>query len=400
MTLFNSDPNSTLLGRIRAERTPAERRRARGVALLVGSLILTLALAAVPSSYVIEEPGPVFDTLGTVTVSKTNPDGTPVASSNGQAADKERVPLISITGAAVFPTTGQLDLLTVSVRGNQKTTPNWLDVGAAWFDPAKAVVPVDALFPKNESTDDRSALNAAQMVNSQHDAIAAALLSLGYQVYAGVRVEVIPDSSPAKGILQAKDVILSVNGTTLTTVQSLRDVLAINGTSKPATLVVTRNGHQFTAEITPVLNAEKPVLGIGATANYNFPFEVQIRLDDVGGPSAGMMFALGIIDKLTPENITGGFHIAGTGTIDPEGKVGPIGGIRQKLYGALRGGAQFFLAPADNCKDVVGHVPAGLTVFKVSTLAEAENALAFIRMHGERAAQMNSQMHSIATCEN
>lgn len=400
VTLFDSDSDSSLLRRLRAERTPEERRRARGVALLVGSLMLTLALAAVPSSYVIEEPGPVFDTLGTVTVSKANSDGSPVPSSSGKSADKERVPLISISGAAVFPTTGQLDLLTVSVRGNQKTTPSWLDVGAAWFDPAKAVVPVDALFPKNENTEDRSAFNAAQMVNSQHDAIAAALLSLGYEVYDGVRVEVVTDTSPAKGILQPKDIVISVNGTTLTTVQSLRDALAANGTSKPAALVFVRNGQQQSADVTPVLNADKPVLGVGVIANYSFPFDVQIRLDDVGGPSAGMMFALGIIDKLTPENITGGFHIAGTGTIDPEGKVGPIGGIRQKLFGAVRGGAQYFLAPADNCKDVVGHVPAGLTVFKVSTLAEAESALAFVRMHGERAAQMNSQMHSIATCEN
>lgn len=400
MTLFDNDPESMPLGMFRRDRSPAERRRARGVAILVGSLILTLSLAAVPSSYVIEEPGPVFDTLGTVSVAKTNPDGSPVINSSSKVAEKEKVPLITISGAAVFPTTGQLDLLTVSVKGNRNTTPNWLEVGAAWFDPAKAVVPLDVVFPKDESTEERSAYNAAMMVNSQQDAIAAALSNLGYNVFAGVRVEVVTDSSPAKGVLQAKDIILTVNGTTLTDVQSLRNTLAANGIDKPATLLITRNGVQSTVQVTPVLNNDKPVLGVGAIANYTFPFEVQIRIDDVGGPSAGMMFALGIVDKLTPENITGGQHIAGTGTIDAAGKVGPIGGIRQKLFGAQRAGAAFFLSPADNCKDVVGHVPAGLTVFKVSTLNEAESALAFIRMHGDKAGQMNAQMHTIATCEN
>lgn len=400
MTLFDNDPESMPLGLFRRDRTPAERRRARGVAILVGSLILTLSLAAVPSSYVIEEPGPVFDTLGTVSVSKTNADGSPVVNASSKTVEKEQVPLITISGAATFPTTGQLDLLTVSVKGNRKTTPNWLEVGAAWFDPAKAVVPLDAIFPKDETTEERSAFNTAQMVNSQQDAIAAALTSLGYNVYAGVRVEAVLDTSPAKGILQSKDVILAVNGTTLTDVQSLRDALAANGTDKAASLLITRGGTQQTVQVTPVLSNDKPALGIGAIANYSFPFDVQIRIDDVGGPSAGMMFALGIVDKLTPENIAAGHHIAGTGTIDAAGRVGPIGGIRQKLYGAQRGGAQFFLAPADNCKDVVGHVPAGLTVFKVSTLSDAEKALAFVRMHGDKSADMNAQMHTIATCEN
>lgn len=400
MTLFDNDPDSLPMGLFRRDRTPAERRRARGVAILVGSLILTLSLAAVPSSYVIEEPGPVFDTLGTVSVAKTNPDGSKIESSNGKSVEKEKVPLISISGAAVFPTTGQLDLLTVSVKGNRKTTPNWLEVGAAWFDPAKAVVPLDAIFPKDQSTEERSAYNAALMVNSQNDAVAAALTNLGYNVFAGVRVEVVTASSPATGILQAKDLILSVNGASLTDVQSLRDALAANGIDKPASLVISRDGEQSTVQVTPVLNNDKPVLGVGAIANYTFPFDVQIRLDDVGGPSAGMMFALGIVEKLTPESITGGHHIAGTGTIDATGRVGPIGGIRQKLFGAQRTGAKYFLAPAGNCKDVVGHVPAGLTVFKVSTLTEAETALAFVRMHGENSAQMNSQMRTIATCEN
>ncbi len=113
------------------------------------------------------------------------------------------------------------------------------------------------------------------------------------------------------------------------------------------------------------------VLGVGVRMDYEFPIDVELQLDNVGGPSAGMMFALGIIDKLTPGAMTGGEIVAGTGTIDSAGEVGAIGGIRQKLWGAEDAGADWFLAPASNCDEVTGHVPDGLSVFAVSTLDEA-----------------------------
>jgi PDZ domain-containing protein len=400
VTLFHSDEFGHALPGPKPERTPAQRKRSLGIGILIGSLVLTVGLAAVPSSYVIEQPGPFFDTLGTVSVNKTNADGTLATPEPGKSQEKQKVPLISISGAAVFPTTGQLDLLTVSVRGNPQATPSWLEVGAAWFDPSKAVIPLDAIFPKDESADDRAAQTTAQMVNSQHDAVAAALTNIGYNVYAGVEVEVITETSPAKGILQVKDLILSVNGTALTEVQSLRDALQTNGTGKPAALRIARNGVLSTVEVTPVDNAGKAVIGIGAQANYSFPFDVSIRLDDVGGPSAGMMFALGIIDKLTPGELTSGHHFAGTGTITAPGAVGPIGGIRQKLYGAQRAGAQYFLAPAGNCAEVVGHVPSGLYVFKVATLSDALAALDFVALHGDQSAAMNTKMGALPTCDN
>ncbi|WEV46293.1 Lon protease [Bifidobacterium sp. ESL0690] len=106
--------------------------------------------------------------------------------------------------------------------------------------------------------------------------------------------------------------------------------------------------------------------------------KVQMHVDDIGGPSAGMMYALGVIDKLTPQDETGGKTIAGTGTIDNKGKVGKIGGIQLKMLGAKRDGATYFLAPASNCDEVVGHVPNGLRDVKVSTLDEAYRALVAI----------------------
>ena len=109
--------------------------------------------------------------------------------------------------------------------------------------------------------------------------------------------------------------------------------------------------------------------------HYDFPVDVDFQLDQVGGPSAGMMFALGIIEELTPGSMAGDQHIAGTGTISPDGTVGPIGGIRQKLEGAKDAGATYFLAPSQNCDEVVDHVPDGLTVVEVNTLGEAVNSV-------------------------
>lgn len=106
--------------------------------------------------------------------------------------------------------------------------------------------------------------------------------------------------------------------------------------------------------------------------------KVKLHVDDIGGPSAGMMYALGIIDKLTPADETGGKTIAGTGTIDKHGTVGRIGGIQLKMLGAKRDGATYFLAPADNCSEVVGHVPSGLRDVKVSNLDEAYKSLVAI----------------------
>ena len=107
---------------------------------------------------------------------------------------------------------------------------------------------------------------------------------------------------------------------------------------------------------------------------------VKVTMDggEIGGPSAGMMYALGTIDKLTEDDLTGGLTIAGTGTIDADGKVGAIGGIELKMKGALRDGATWFLAPSDNCSEVVGNVPDGLRDVKVSTLDEAYDALTAI----------------------
>ena len=360
MALFTDD----------APRGPGRPRRGSrtGWIVLGIALVTGLTLAIVPSPYVVEKPGPVYNTLG-------------AADYEGEERD-----LITIPDETVYPTEGSLDLLTVSVLGNPENRLNWLTVAAAWLDPSQAVVPLESVFPANETTEDRDEANQVAMVNSQQDAIAAALTSLDYEYPSELSVVSLADDAPAAGIIEPDDLIESVNGEAVADIDALREALKASGTEQSATIGLNRDGNDLSVDVTPVDLNGAAVLGINVKSDYQFPFDVEIQLDKVGGPSAGMMFALGIIDKLTPGSIQGGEDVAGTGTINQAGTVGPIGGIRQKLFGAERAGAKWFLAPADNCDEVTGHIPDGLTVFAVKTLDESLAALDAIRTGGDTSA--------------
>ena len=325
------------------------------------ALVAGVILGVMPAPYVIEKPGPVFNTLGSATY------------------DDVETALITIPDETVYPTGGTLDLLTVSLFGNREDRPSWLAVAGAWLDPSEAVLPIDQVFPDNVSIEQRDARSSADMINSQQDAIAAALTHLGYDYPTTVSVVSLPDGSPAAGVIEPDDEVTAVNGTPVANVAELRAVLQTNGPDTSASLDIVRGGVAQTVEVTPIDNDGTIVAGVNVSVAYDFPFEVQIQLDKVGGPSAGMMFALGIIDKLTPGELQGGENVAGTGTIDQSGAIGPIGGIQQKLYGALESGATWFLAPAENCDEVTGNIPDGLTVFSVATLDEALDALDAIK---------------------
>ena len=224
------------------------------------------------------------------------------------------------------------------------------------------------------------------MVDSQKEATAAALTHLGYDVKAMVRVYSLTDGSAAKGILQPDDIIRAANGQPITETDELRAIIN-DGAGAPVELTVDRGGQTLTETVTPTSRVSDGktvwLIGVSTLHDYDFPIDVTIQLDNVGGPSAGMMFALGIIDTLTEGELNGGEQVAGTGTIDASGTVGPIGGIRQKMYGAVGAGADWFLAPDANCDEVVGHIPPGLRVFSVKTLDDALTALEAIRSGGD-----------------
>jgi Lon-like protease len=345
-------------------------RRRIGRVLLTIAIVGTLAFSLVPSPYVIEQPGPVFNTLGTV-----------------ERTDSA-VPMISIPTERTFKTDGTLDMLTVDFVGNREQLPNWFQVISAWIDPSRAVVPVDAVYPVGYSLEDSARDSAIDMANSQKEAIAAALRELGYDVPGTVTVTGFSPESPSLGALKNGDKIIDVAGEDIEDVSGLRAAIAKAGTERPLSIGVERDGKRETESVVPVLSGGEnpvPIIGILSSVDYALPFEVKIQLDHVGGPSAGSMFALGIIDKLTPGALTGGQKVAGTGTIDANGSIGQIGGIRQKLFGAVNAGAKWFLAPAGNCRDIVGHVPDGLEVFAVQDLDDALNAMQDIRA-GKRVA--------------
>jgi PDZ domain-containing protein len=184
------------------------------------------------------------------------------------------------------------------------------------------------------------------------------------------------EGTDAAGKLEENDVLVGFDGEPLPDYQSLVDDLAAVQPGDTVTLTVQRHGQDVDV---PVVTSEREgggaQIGVLIDPTFDMPVDVTISIDDIGGPSAGTMFALGIIDKLTPEDEADGEVIAGTGTMDVTGAVGPIGGIRQKLAGAERDGADWFLAPAGNCDEVVGHVPDGLRVVRVATLHEARVAM-------------------------
>lgn len=358
MSIFDDETPVSEESRWTSDPTTGRRplRERIGWSALTVAIVIGVIFAFIPSPYVIEQPGPVYDTLG--------------VAENG---DDEEVPLIAIPDETTYPTDGELNLLTVSVVGRPGQTPNWLEVIAAWFDRTRSVIPVEAIFPPGISSEDRDAQNQAAMVDSQQDAIAAALVELDYDFPREVTVAGLLEDSPADGILEEGDVIVSLDGTAVHSINELQTAVQEHGADEPAEIEILRDGEPLTVEVTPTERDGRAVLGVGVRMVYEFPIDVELQLDDVGGPSAGMMFALGIVDKLTPGAMTGGEIIAGTGTIDSAGRVGPIGGIRQKLWGAERAGADWFLAPESNCDEVAGNVPDGVTVFAVETLDQARS---------------------------
>ncbi|WP_250287013.1 MULTISPECIES: S16 family serine protease [unclassified Frankia] len=314
------------------------------------SLLLVVVGLWLPVPFVLLSPGPVTDTLGRT-------DGKP---------------LIEIEGRQTYPTSGRLELTTVE----EIPRLNVLGAVRGWLSSDQAVVPRELVQPPGTSEEQIRQENTAAMIDSQDQATAAALRELGVAATGtSVVVYQLGARSPAEGRLLPGDVIVSVNGAAITTQGQLRDEIArVRPGQAVAISYVRDGGAPAQADIMTVPapdDPSRPVIGIITTEKRSYPFTVTIRLKDVGGPSAGLMFALGIVDLLGPEQLTGGRTIAGTGTIDAAGTVGPIGGIQQKLLGARRSGAVAFLVPAGNCADARESAPGGLRLIRVETLQDA-----------------------------
>jgi Lon-like protease len=331
---------------------------ARRTATLLVSAILVVVLAAgaavLDVPYVVLQPGPTANTLGAVA---------------GQQ-------LITIEGHPSYPADGHLNLTTVSVIGGPGQRMDLLTALRAWLNRNDAVVPEDQLFPKGQTAKQADEENTAEMTQSQEDATAAALTHLGIPYVTKVTVQEVAKGAPAEGKLRKGDVVVAIDGVTVHKGDDVRTLITKHAPGQTVRVTVQRGGTTVTETVgTRKGDDGRAVVGVLSTETFVFPFTVRIRLDDVGGPSAGLMFALGIVDKLTPGNLTGGKFVAGTGTIDDAGHVGAIGGIQQKLRGAREAGATVFFVPADNCREAKADHPSGLTMVKVSTLDDAVSAL-------------------------
>jgi PDZ domain-containing protein len=331
-------------------------------ALVALALALAGGWATVP--YVVLSPGPAFNTLGTV----TSQTGKPAA-------------VLTVTGHRIYPTDGALDLTTVSVSDHVTL----FEALAGWLSSSKAVIPRELVYPPGQSTGQTDQENLQEMQQSQDNATTAALHELGIQSTTTVRVDSVRRDAPAAGKLKVGDILTSVDGAKVTDAEALRKLISARDIGGTVVVGYLRAGKPGSVQLKTISSGEatpRAVVGISVATSYHFPVKVNISLRDVGGPSAGLMFALGIIDKLEPGSLTGGRNIAGTGEISPEGSVSPIGGIAQKMRGALAAGATVFLVPADNCKEARRSKPDGLVLVKVGTLKQAIAALSTIRAGG------------------
>jgi Lon-like protease len=259
----------------------------------------------------------------------------------------------------------------VSYQGCAGNRFNIFTALVAWLNPHQAVVPEGEICPAGQTQKQTQEQDTQEMTSSQSTATAAALTQLHIPYTTEVVVVQLQKGFPADGVLKAGDVIAKVNGQPVTSPGGLTRLIYAQPAGSTLTLTIIRDGQSRQVQVGTRQSGGHPVMGVRINLQYKFPFEVKISVGDIGGPSAGMMFSLGIIDKLTKLNLTAGRFIAGTGEIEPGGKVDPIGGIQQKMVGARNAGATIFLTPAANCADTKGAVPAGLRLVKVSTLNQA-----------------------------
>lgn len=329
-------------------------RRTLAALIALGCLgALWAAAILTPVPYVTYKPGLSLDVL---------------------AEDRGRE-IVQVSGHKVYRDAGELRMTTIRLTA-QDSTVSIFDAVAAWLSPDDAIYPRELIYPEGTTAEQTDEESAVQMVSSQEYAAAAALRQLGYKLPKLVEVFSVKAGMPADGKLKVRDQFISVNGVAVTSGQQIIDAIQGTPDGKQVTFVVRRGAKRVTVSMEPTLVEGDKRIGIMPGDGYELPFDVRVAIpEEIGGPSAGLMFSLAIYDTLTPGSLTGGSIIAGTGTIDADGKVGPIGGIQQKIVTAERAQAELFLVPADNCADALNAPDSGLRLVKVETMASAMKSI-------------------------
>jgi len=287
---------------------------------------LVLASLFLPSPFVILSPGNPQNILGSA---------------------------ITITGTKSYPTTGKLSVTSVMVTDPDSYITGF-DVLYGWFDKNRAVLPRVEVYPEGESAADSMKNGAEEMSGSQTNATAAALNYLGYKSTSKLVITEVNDQTNANKLLYKSDIVLSVDDKKF---ESASEIMRYLDQKQPGDLVsikVLRSEREIITKQIKLSARDdgSAFIGVNIQQNFNFPFQVKIQLAETGGPSGGLVFALGVVEKLTPADLIRGRNIAGTGTITADGQVGPIGGIAEKIIGAKKDGVKIFLAPIENCTDI------------------------------------------------
>jgi PDZ domain-containing protein len=314
------------------------------VALIAGASLF-------PVPYVVYSPGPVEDTLG----------------------EWEGEPVIEIHGAETYPTDGVLNLTTVGVTPADRKL-DLLRALQAWIDPDRTVVPRELVYPEDITAEEAREENAQLLERSQESAKVATLRELEIEVPEVVVVDSVVDGAPADGVLVPGDVVISVDGAPIAEPQDVVEAVTAHEPGETVEFVVERDGARRTETVGSQAAEDdgRAIVGFSPTIGYEFPVQIDVNIDErIGGPSAGMIFALAIYDTLTPGALLAGMHVAGTGNISPDGEVGPIGGIQQKIAAASEDGATLFLAPAGNCDEAAVADPGDMRVVRIETLDDA-----------------------------
>lgn len=349
-------PDSAPSGAVEPDDADARRLGRRYATLLVAgvSLVaLTCVAFLLPAPYVTMRPGPAFDTFGEIGGEKMFTFG---------------------EGVKTYPVDGALDFTTVSVtRADTRLTLG--DVVSAYVDPDVAVVPRDIVYPDGESAEASRSEGQAQLTSSKDSSLVVALRAAGYTVGEQPAVVDVASDGAASGVLESDDEITAVDGRRTPTSESVVEAVGRVDPGDAVRLDVVRDGKERRLDLTTRADPQDPSvprIGVSLGTRYDFPIDVSNNVgDQVGGPSAGTMFALAIYDQLTPGSLTGGRAIAGTGTIGPDGTVGPIGGVQQKIAGAAAAGATIFLVPEANCAEAARGSDHGLRLVSVSTFEDA-----------------------------
>ncbi len=328
--------------------------------MLVAALsLIALSCVAliVPVPYVTMRPGPAFDTLGEF-------DGKPMFT-----FDKD---------VKTYPTDGSLDFTTVSVTRADSNVSLSMAI-KSYFSSDVAVVPKSLVYPDNESAQQSTEEGAAQLDSSKDSSRVAALRAAGYTVTGTPEIADVVEDGAAAGKLKAGDLVNGVDGDKVDSAEALVKAVAAHKPGDVVTLSITRKGKPSDIAITTRPAADNPALpriGVTLGTKYAYPFKISNNVGpSIGGPSAGTMFALAIYDRLTPGALTGGEKVAGTGEMSPDGTVGPIGGVRQKMAGASRNGAHIFLVPAANCAEAADGDDFGMVLIKITKLDDAISSL-------------------------